>query len=505
MTTADADVAWLLFGELKSRPSQHGGSRPQHGFQNEMPAGVRALNDALGRADIRPTVVSPAAPRARVILVSLLSEQAAFQFHLACSANPLWRAPRKFTVLVGGFGMQNPWPVRHLADWAFFGRAEDQIADIVTALLHGRTPESDSLIDLRDIPRRPGAVRVRQAYELLDGETFAESFIGCPLKCKFCHYTFARRHVGGDHAYATKPTRGDSAMQYVQTDGYSPKRGENRSSTEVTLPQLIRWNLKRLPAQVTAGLDGPSERLRFLFGKRILDAELQAAIRNHTRLIAAQRWRGGFLHLLDILGMPTETTADREQMHAAIRGADPDTTGLECYFVIIRTVPFKASPWTPLQWEAYHTRDDRARLAGRRICRFRGDRVTRGPRGLKSTMLATYSLHIEGPGSQIVYALMSRHDGSAECDRALNYISAPRFRRARAARQVADFRRDFGTTATRLLDALPLDADPPSSVAEAGVPLETLRRMAAKSRDDAAAGRWRGKKSIMGATVAAAA
>lgn len=467
-----------------------------------MPAGVRALNDALARADIRPTVVSPAAPAARVILVSLLSEQAAFQFHLACGSNPLWQRPRKFTVLVGGFGMQNPQPVRQLADWAYFGRAEDEIAGIVTALLHGHAPESKSLLDLRDIPQRAGAVVVRQAYELFDGDTYRESFIGCPLKCKFCHYTFARRHTGGDHAYSRQGgTRGLSAMQYVQTDGYSQRK--NKSSAEVTLPQLINWTLDYLPSQITVGLDGASERLRFLFGKRILDAELQAAIRNHTDLIRAQTHRGGFLHLLDILGMPTETQADREQMHAAIRAADPDTTGLKCYFVIVRTVPFKASPWTPLQWEAYHTRFDRAALAGRRIADFRGATLTRTPRGLKSTMRATYSLHVEGPGSQIVYALMARHDGSDEADRALRYISAPRFRRARHARQLADFRRDFGSFAARMLDALPLDTDPPSSVAESGVPLETLRRMAARSRDDAAAGRWRGKKSIMGATVPA--
>ena len=465
-----------------------------------MPAGVRALNDALAAADIHPTVVSPAVPRARVILVSLLSEQAAFQFHLACAANPLWAAPRKFTVLVGGFGMQNPWPVRHLADWAFFGRAEDQIAQIVTDLLHGRAPESESLLHLPDLPQPPGSVKVRQAYELFDGETFRESFIGCPLKCKFCHYTFARRHVGGDHAYSRQQgERGLSAMQYVQTDGYSRK--PNKSSAEVTLPQLINWTLDYLPAQITVGLDGASERLRFLFGKRILDDELQAAIRNHTRMIADRSWRGGFLHLLDILGMPTETADDREQMHRAIRAADPDTTGLQCYYIVVRTVPFKASPWTPLQWEAYHTRYDRRALAGRRICRFRGATLSRNARGLTSTMHATYSLHVEGPGSQIIYALMARHDGSPEADRALKLIASPRFRRARHDRQLADFRNAFGPFAARVLDALPLDADPPSGIATAGVPLDTLRRMAAKSRDDAALGRWRGKKSIMGATL----
>jgi len=178
---------------------------------------------------------------------------------------------------------------------------------------------------------------------------------------------------------------------------------------------------------------------------------------------------------------------------------------LQSFFVVVRGVPFKASPWTPLQWEAYHTRYDRAALAGRRICRFPGARVLRNKSGLTSSAHATYSLHVEGPGSQIIYALVARHDGSAEADRAMRYISSPRFRRAKHARQLADFRGRFGNFAARMLDAQPLDTDPPCSVAEGGVPLDTLRKMADKTRDDMHHNRWRGKRSIMGAPVPAAA
>jgi len=235
---------------------------------------------------------------------------------------------------------------------------------------------------------------------------------------------FARKHIGGDHAYRRST---GSAGAYVQMDGYSSQTKPRKfvHSIEVTIPQLLDWPHDFIPPQLTFGLDGASERLRFLFGKRILDSELQTGIENYAAMVSRKGFRGATAHVLDIVGLPSETADDREQLHRALGKCRPDMSNLQSFFVVVRGVPFKASPWTPLQWEAYHTRYDRAALAGRRICRFPGARVLRNKSGLTSSAHATYSLHVEGPGSQIIYALVARHDGTPK-PTALCAISVPR-------------------------------------------------------------------------------
>ena len=80
---------------------------------------------------------------------------------------------------------------------------------------------------------------------------FVEEFTGCPLKCKFCHYTFARKHQGTDASYG----------QYVQTI-YG-----GSDNPELTWDQLFTWGKKL--GYFNVALDGFSERLRWLYGKPI--------------------------------------------------------------------------------------------------------------------------------------------------------------------------------------------------------------------------------------------
>ena len=495
------DCAWLVYGDLKPRPAEPRRDLPKHGFTNYQPAGVKVLTETLNRAGIEVGVVSPRAPNARVILVSLTSEQAAFKLLMSTAGHPAWKHPRKFKVVVGGFGMQNPNPIRHIADYAYFGRAESEIAEIVKALVDGKEPPtSKSLVDLRDIPTAPGALKVRQAYELFDGETYRESFVGCPLKCKFCHYTFARKHIGNDHAYSRST---GAAGHYVQIDGHGyEKNNKFIHIAEVTLPQLHDWPHNFIPPAISFGLDGASERLRFLFGKRILNSELQTGLANWSKIISTTHYKGALVHVMDILGLPGETSDDRRELARALAAAPVDMSELESFYVILRSIPFKANAWTPLQWEAFHTRYEASATAGRTIAKFAGARskITKG--GITSNAQAHYAPYLEGPGMQVMYALMTRHDGSAEADRATRYISTPRFRRQRSPRQLTDFRQQFGDFARRVLDRREIDEPLPADIIESGVPLETLRRMAHKTRADMQSNRWRGKRSIMGKLAA---
>jgi hypothetical protein len=248
------DVAFLVFAPLKQR-------REDNSFDGNDNIGAKVIEDVLTRRGIAVTHCSPeSAHKYRLVLVSFTSTYDVFAFYKAVALLPSWQpGKRVFKVLAGGFGMQNPTTIRHYVDYAAFGRAEEWVAPVVDAILGGGEPTAhESLMHLPDLH----PVKIAQPSQLYPFEVagWQETFTGCPLKCKFCHYTYARKHQGGDDAYG----------QYVQTSltgGGTP---------ELTWDQLFTWGRKL--GRVRVAIDGFSERLRYIYGKRIGGDDIAAGL-----------------------------------------------------------------------------------------------------------------------------------------------------------------------------------------------------------------------------------
>lgn len=252
-----------------------------------------------------------------------------------------WDRRGRTRIIVGGAGMQNPAPLAGFIDFAAFGRFRTAAGEIAETMESGDI--TDSLrghVLAYEAPRR---VSYRQ--EPL-GET--EEFTGCPLKCKFCHYTFARRY---DSRSETR--------QYLQT------------SLGDSTPELMLEDVPTLtsaPARVRFAIDGSSWRLRAAYGKRIRGEQISDAISHLSRLVeqkyAAQpdlfdgRRNGALVAMVyNIVNFPGETDADIDELYADLRRARYRAGGN--LVVVLQHTPFRASPtsrsratagWSPTRW-----------------------------------------------------------------------------------------------------------------------------------------------------------
>lgn len=226
-----------------------------------------------------------------LVLVSMTSTWDLYEFYKSMSS-ALWHN-RKFKVLLGGFGCQNPFALREFVDFAFFGRAEGVITEVVAGILNGESLDQYDFITTLHNPKITIARPVQELYpfEVKYGKnqsTWKEDFTGCPFKCKFCHYTWNRKNV----------REGDPA-KYIN-DGIST------GSKEVMLMDVIEYEDKL--GRVTAGLDGYSERLRFLFGKPISWEILENAL-DHMASFKGN----SYMKIYNITNFPTETEADEQE------------------------------------------------------------------------------------------------------------------------------------------------------------------------------------------------
>ena len=473
-------VAWLIFGTHK--PPRRARDR---GWLNYQPLGVKVLAEVLDAAGVDAGTCSAASAAERqVVLVSLSSEHDVHAFLAAVAAREDWQpGRRRFRVVAGGFGMQNPQPLRHFVDYAYFGRAEEDIVALVAAAERGEPADSDAVMHLPEV----SPVTVAQPVTLFDG-MFREEFVGCPLRCKFCHYTFARRHLGGDHAYSrTETVAGD----YVQTMGHGGKRNPT-NSIEATWPQLLDWPHPPGATNISAAIDGPSERLRWLYGKRITRAEVVEGIENIIKTVRGHGLNGVYLTHYDIR-FPAETDADRAELLDTLAEISPDTGPHFRAYVNFAITPFKPSPWTPMQWEPFEMRDCRP-WGGRRLHTW------------SDNAYAIVKNYVESPRTQVEHAAVIRHDGSAEADRALAATRTPEWKRMAAIAAARSWRAAFPEFADFALGAHEVGAPLPTQAARGVADLATLERIAARTRDDEAASRddptyRRGKRSIMGRTL----
>lgn len=225
-----------------------------------------------------------------LVLVSMTSTWDLYEFYKSMKkAN--WQN-RRFFALLGGFGCQNPFALEDFVDYAFFGRAEGVITEVVDRILFGGELDYEFMTPLKN-PRVTVARPVQYLYpfEVKYGKnqsTWKEEFTGCPFKCKFCHYTWNRKNV-----------REGDPSKYIN-DGIST------GSKEIMLMDVIDYEDKL--GRVTAGLDGYSERLRFLFGKPITWEIMEGAL-DHMASFKGN----SYMKIYNITNFPTETEADEQE------------------------------------------------------------------------------------------------------------------------------------------------------------------------------------------------
>jgi len=314
-----SDIAFLAYYPEKKRSKNNS-------FEGNYNIGANVIMDVLKRKGIACDICTPdTAQKYKIVLVSLTSEYDCLALYRAIALLPTWQPGRKFKVVAGGAGMQNPTVIRNYIDYAVFGRGENIIHPLIDCVLGGGVFTHESVMNLPDIH----PVKLCQSLELYPHEInlgkgrgcrcWKESFIGCPNKCLFCHYTWARKKIGGDTYY-----QGELTM--------------NRS-IECLWKDIPRINKKE--GRIRSAIDGFSERLRMVYGKHISNQEIIDGI-NHL---------GSFegitvLLVYNISNMPHETEEDREELYKTIKKATPKNRVI----VVFQSTPFRPSLLTPLQW-----------------------------------------------------------------------------------------------------------------------------------------------------------
>jgi len=313
-----SDIAILVYAPLKKK-------RANNSFDGNDNIGVLVAKDILERAG---HVVGFCAPETakdyKVVMVSLTSTYDVYSFYRHVAKRPEWQpGKRAFKVVIGGFGLQNPYPIRDYADYALFGRADDIAVDLVSAALDGKPFAHASVMNLPEITE----VEIAQAKVLyphavsFSGKQFIESFTGCPNKCKFCHYTWSRRCSGHNGEYVNMALAGSS-------------------SPEMTWKQMMVSDGKF--GRIRSAIDGFSERLRYRFGKKISNADIVSGI---ERLGA---YEGNTVCVVyNIANMPTETDTDRQELYQVVAEANPQNRVV----IVLHSTPFRPSLATPMQWE----------------------------------------------------------------------------------------------------------------------------------------------------------
>lgn len=433
-----ARIAFLVYAPRKKR-------RKDDSFDGYGNVGALVIIDALQRHGF--TVGFCSADSAHgydVVLVSLTSTWDMYAFYAAVCGK--WDN-RKFVVIAGGAGMQNPTAIRKYVDVAVFGRAEQWFPYFIGDVIDGNHPVHPSAMR----PKDPTDVIISQPsglYPHAIGE-WKEEFVGCPLKCKFCHYTFARKKMGEGESYVQETLAGSS-------------------SPELTLDGVIGIGKKH--GRIRTAIDGFSERLRWVYGKKIENADI-------VRAINAAGLYGGTTTLIvyNIGAFPTETDTDRAEIVQTISAAEPDGRVI----FVLHTTPFRPSLATPMQWEPVSLLPDFSKL---RATAFRDDDRVR----------AVHSFTLETPYSLLSSVVAER--ASIKTDRLFHAIATNKklaaLRSDHAVRAIA---REFDIS--EYLREYELDQKPYPYI-HGIVSDGQLRKIAAKMREDARSSGWKRGKSI---------
>lgn len=441
------DCAFLVYAPMRQR-------REDNSFDGNDNIGAKVIADVLVRAGLRVGYVTPeSAHTVPLVLISLTSTYDIYALLESVSLRADWQpAARSFKVLAGGFGLQNPTAIRKYIDWAAYGRAHEWVEGVVRDILAGRAPDHESV----QCMRAWNPVKISQgALYPHEVAGFKEEFTGCPLKCKFCHYTYAREHKGSDASYA----QGGVYAQSMLTGGGSP---------EVTWPQLLTWPKKA--GRVRVAIDGLSERLRYLYGKRISNDDIVAGINQ----MGSYGPSATTLLVYNIANFPGETEADYQEFVDTVSRADPQYRVI----LVLHSTPFRPSLATPMQWEGVALQPDWSK-------RRAGVIVDR------PNLRVVHSFTLETPWSHLRSIVAER--ATPDDDAALHaIIHSPKLAAARHSDALRLFARNFNPD--RWTTEMDIDGPSPAPWLSGYLPDATLRKIAHKMRAQRATGLAPGKR-----------
>lgn len=333
----------------------------------------------------------------KIVLMSITSPIDWFSF---ISERTRWK-PGKYMVIVGGAGNLNIRPVLPFADIFVFGRAENFIEELVKETIAGNKYDHPSVCYSSEF-------NINSTYEiaqtdhcyphtvtLANNKKWIEAATGCQKKCLFCGYTWQRKHIGGNQSESgVGRTLWKTATEYTIFD-FAGKPPD---------PKLW-FGGNNVPSVLIVGLDGSSERLRFMVNKPITDAMLI------DFLVGIQIIGGGYrVKLYNILGYPTETDQDLESLVETFRVADskmpPIKGGMvenwkDSLNVQVQLTPFKPMPASPAAVWPMSYRDYRSALHQRDVAQ--NTMIYSGQRARYRT-----SGQIESLPTIVLWALMIR-------------------------------------------------------------------------------------------------
>ena len=430
-------IAFLVY-PAEDKP----GRRKNKSFDWTTNAGAYMVIDVLRRSGRDVKFCSPESAKEHdIVLVSLTSTFDVYNFIRAVGRKKSWRK-RDFTVVVGGFGLQNVVPLRHYIDYAVFGRAENIITDLVSAIEQKRDFEHESVLNMADGIR---PVKVAQPKELypykLDTQprAYKEREVGCPRKCFFCHYTFARKHI-----------KGHSGQFYGAMD-WGPIK-------EVLFQRLLEDSDRK--SKTRTALDGFSERLRFAFNKRISNEEIVETLNR-----ASREWESScvWLSVYHIGSYPTETDEDRAEFAETLSKVEAKKQ----IYMHVHVSPFRPSPLTPSAYLPANIDFDWRRFQSKTILK-------------KDNLNAFFLPSMESPFSLLQSLLVER--ATEETDEIIEKICfSKKLGRMKAGQKLAALQRNFDLTPyTREYS---LEEKLPTWYVEGHIPQETVRKLAAKLKE----------------------
>ncbi len=377
-------------------------------FRGNFNIGANVIIDVLRRNGIECDLCTPdTAKDYGIVLISLTSEYDCIALYKAVALLPSWQPKkRKFIVIAGGAGLINPITVRHYIDYGVFGRGEDIIYPLVDCVLGGGIYEHESVMRLPDI----SPVTFKQASELYPYEVYLgkgrgkrnwkESFIGCPNKCLFCHYTWTKKKVGGGDTYYQGDLTKEHSIECLWKD----------------IPNII----VKKEGRIRSAIDGFSEKLREVYGKKITNKEIIESI-NHIGSF------GGTTVLLtyNISNMPHETLEDRDELYETLKMANPKGRVI----VVLQSTPFRPSNLTPLQWAPVALYPATSDLAA--------EVVHESP-----TLRIVHSFTNESPWSQLLTVIVMR--ATVETDKLFHTLCfSPKLRKGTATEKIRLLQRNF--------------------------------------------------------------
>lgn len=261
-----------------------------------------------------------------LVLVSFTSNYDMIAFAKAVYKLPKWRkANRTFLVCGGGFGMQNPYHIQEWIDFAYFGRSEGEIGKIVKSWFDY---PSDSLMRIRE--KGLHHILFRQTEKMLviedmqiGGKKFSlkEEMHGCPNKCTYCHYTYARKHEGMKDFVMEFSTGKSMELEWMDSCLYDGSK-----------PDII------------TALDGISERSRYLHNRRLPNEQIEQFF---IDVLKKTKNKGIDVNLYNIIGLEGATQEDWELWLDMIERLNRvDFSGKKMRIKMTNT-PFRPSPITP--------------------------------------------------------------------------------------------------------------------------------------------------------------